>query len=175
MKVIFLDVDGVLSSFGERGLCALRLDMFAALVKATGAEVVLSSTWRHPHCREQRMRLQREFYARGVEFYGMTPVLDAPIGTGLLVKGHLRGDEIQVWLNGHRNGPDKVTSFVILDDDPNDEMGRLKPHLVKCDGYAGLTRQNCDDVVRILTEPEGDGGKGISKGKTPDLSNTQNV
>lgn len=153
MKVIFLDIDGVLSSFGERGLCSHRLDIFAALVKATGAVVVLSSTWRHPHCREQRMRLQRELYSRGeIEFHSFTPVLNQPIGSGLLMKGFMRGDEIQAWFNRHPSLA--VQSFVILDDDPNDEMGPLKPHLVKCDGYAGLTQVECDEIIRRLNVPE---------------------
>jgi len=151
MKVIFLDVDGVLSSMGPRGLCSQRLDMFAALVKATGALVVLSSMWRHPHCREQLMRLRRELYKRGVELFDSTPVLNELIGTGLLVKGTQRGDEIQTWLNQYRRGPEKVEAFVILDDDPNDEMGRLKPHLVKCDGYKGLTQIECDEIKKRLS------------------------
>lgn len=109
------------------------------------------------------MRLQRELGARGVEFDSFTPIA---------MELTTRGDEIQTWLNGHRR---EQVQFVILDDDPNDEMGRLKPHLVKCDGYAGLTQQNCDDVVRMLTGPEGSVRKGESEGKTADLSNTQSV
>lgn len=140
MKVIFLDVDGVVSSFGERGLCGLRLDMFADVVKQTGAEVVLSSTWRHPHCREQRMRLQRELGNRDVEFHSFTP---------MAMELKTRGDEIQTWLNGHRR---EQVEFVILDDDPNDEMGRLKPHLVKRDGYNGLTNADCEEIVRRLNQ-----------------------
>lgn len=141
IKFIFLDVDGVLSSFGERGLCGLRLDMFADVVKKTEAIVILSSTWRFPHCRDQRMRLQRELYQRGVEIADWTPI-DMELKT--------RGDEIQVCLNRYRR--DGVESFVILDDDPNDEMGRLKPHLVKCDGYNGLTNADCEEIVRRLNQ-----------------------
>jgi len=140
MKIIFLDVDGVLSSFGERGLCALRLDMFAAVVKQTGADVVLSSTWRMPQCRDQRMRLQHELGKRGAEIADWTPIA---------MDLKTRGDEIQVYMNRFRRG--EVTDFVILDDDPNDEMGALKSHLVKCDGYAGLTQENCEEIKRRLT------------------------
>ena len=138
MKIIFLDVDGVLSSFGERGLCGLRLDMFAGVVKKTGAKVILSSTWRLPHCRDQRMRLQRELYQRGVELEGFTPA-DADLQT--------RGDEIQTWLSRHRY---EGVQFVILDDDPNDEMGRLKPPLVKRECHQGLTQAECDDIIRRM-------------------------
>lgn len=39
---------------------------------------------------------------------------------------------------------------MILDDDPNDEMGELKPHLIKCDGYQGLTPDIAAKVVHRL-------------------------
>lgn len=145
MKVIFLDIDGVLSSFGGSGLCGTRLDLFADIVKQTGAEVVLSSTWRLTQCREQRMRLQSELYKRGVEMMGHTP-FDSNLRT--------RGDEIQTWLNGYRHAQEKVGAFVILDDDPNDEMGKLKPNLVKCDGYQGLTPAIAAEVVSRLNNGE---------------------
>lgn len=147
MKIIFLDVDGVLSSFGERGLCGLRLDMFAAVVKQTGAEVVLSSTWRLTQCNEQRRRLRLELCKRGVGMDYHTPA-DVDLKT--------RGDEIQTWLNGYRHAQDRVESFVILDDDPNDEMGPLKTHLVKCDGYSGLTNADCEEILRRLGPSKSD-------------------
>lgn len=149
LKVIFLDIDGVLSSFGLRGLCGTRLDLFADLVKQTGAKVVLSSTWRHSHCREQRMRLQQELGKRGVEFFGMTPVIETPIGTSNLVLGTQRGHEIGMWLDAAKSRHE-IAAFVILDDDPNNEMGELKPALVKCDGYQGLTTEIAAEVARKL-------------------------
>ena len=139
LKVIFLDIDGVLSSFGERGLCGARLDLFAYIVKQTGAEVVLSSLWRHPHCRDQRMRLQQELDKRGIELFGMTPIL-----------GTTRGEEIGQWLQSA--GRRLQINFVILDDDPKDEMGELQHALVKCDGYQGLTPDIADEVVRRLND-----------------------
>jgi hydroxymethylpyrimidine pyrophosphatase-like HAD family hydrolase len=147
MKVIFIDVDGVLAPWGIRGLCPHRLNLFAALAKATGAFVVLSSTWRLPQCKEQCKRLRVELFARGVEIYDSTPELQEPIGTGLLVKSQQRGQEIQAWINAYRQ---VITSFVILDDDPNDEMGTLKKHLIKCDGYQGLTETQCAEITRRL-------------------------
>lgn len=151
MKLLFLDVDGVLSSFGLHGLSSTHLDLFAQVVHKTGAEVVLSSTWRLPYGREQRMRLQQELYKRDIELFGMTPVLEHPIVPGVLYKGFLRGDEIQAYLTAasRRNN---ITSFAILDDDPNDEMGALKPHLVKCDGHAGLTEKEVAQLITMLGE-----------------------
>lgn len=149
LKVIFLDIDGVLSSFGLRGLCGTRLDLFADIVKRTGAEVVLSSTWRHPHCREQRMRLQQELGKRDVELFGMTPILDKPVGSFGLVGSVTRGTEIGAWLAAAKRRHE-ISAFVILDDDPSNEMGELHHALVKCDGYQGLTPDIAAEVVRRL-------------------------
>lgn len=149
MKVIFLDVDGVLAPHGMRGLCGVRIALLAAVVRQTGAEVVLSSTWRYPHCREQRMRLRRELWKHGVQLRGMLPILDVPVGAGGLVQASTRGEEIRAWLaewERHLN----VERYVILDDDPNDEMGDLKDCLVKCDGWAGLTKREAEEMVRRL-------------------------
>ncbi len=163
LRVIFLDIDGVLSCFGSRGLCATRLDLFAEIVKQTGAEVVLSSTWRHPHCRDQRMRLQQELGKREVEFFGMTPILNLPIGASSLVNGVQRGQEINAWLDAaHRRH--EISAFIILDDDPNDEMGDLKHALVKCDGYQGLTPEIAAEVVRRLNA---DGEARAESGTSP--------
>ena len=145
MKIIFLDVDGVLSCFGARGLCATRLDLFADIVKKTGAKVVLSSTWRYPHCREQRMRLMQELGKREVELFGMTPMLEAT--------DDQRGREIDQWVRSVNRRLN--LKFVILDDDPNNEItGNLRAHLVKCDGYQGLTAELATEVIRKLNTPQ---------------------
>ena len=140
LKLIFLDVDGVLSSGGLGGLCSTRLDLLADIVKKTGAELVLSSLWRHPHCREQRMGLQQELAKRGMELFGMTPLL-----------GQKRGMEIGSYLSSAERRHE--VSFVILDDDPNDDIGvDLHPHLIKCDGYQGLTHDTAAEAIRRLNE-----------------------
>ena len=85
------------------------------------------------------MRLQQELGKREVEFFGMTPIL-----------GTTRGEEIKQWINSASRRHE--INFVILDDDPNDEMGDLKPQLVKCDGYQGLTPDIAAEVVRRLND-----------------------
>jgi hypothetical protein len=147
MKLIFFDVDGVVAPFELRGLSSSHLDLFCDAVHKTGAEVVLSSTWRLPHCREQRMRLNVELYKRGVELFGATPVLNHPIQDSRLVSGVVRGDEIRAWLRENAGTSD---TFAILDDDPNNEMGDLNPRLIKCDGNIGLTEENCHQIIEML-------------------------
>jgi len=79
----------------------------------------------------------------------MTPVVDTPIGTSNLVLGTQRGHEIGMWLDAAKRRHE-IDAFVILDDDPSDEMGELKPALVKCDGYQGVTPAIAAEVVRRL-------------------------
>lgn len=152
IKVIFLDVDGVLSSFGVRGLCSTRLDLFADIVHQTGAEVVLSSTWRRPGCRDQRLRLLQELGKRNVELFGETPILDTQMGTTGLIQTVTRATEITAWLTAAQRRH-HITTYVILDDDPHHELVPLQHALVKCDGYEGLTRPLADQVIQRLTSP----------------------
>ena len=53
MKIVFLDIDGVLNCEGSRSRCVgyrgiddKKVENLAKIVKATGAEIVLTSTWK---------------------------------------------------------------------------------------------------------------------------------
>lgn len=146
LKVLFLDVDGVLSCFGVRGLCSTRLDILADLVHETHAKIVLSSTWRHEP--DQLERLEQELSKRGIHLFGCTPDLRSPVSeTSSLIRGVPRGREIASWLTDTATLL-PVGIFVILDDDPSNEMGDLQHALVKCDGYSGLTQDLAAEIVR---------------------------
>ena len=47
MKVIFLDIDGVLNTNSDREISDDKLKLLSELVSKTGADVVLSSSWRN--------------------------------------------------------------------------------------------------------------------------------
>lgn len=109
MKVLFLDVDGVLNSMtwfaSQPPTAVTEVDPAAVrriqrIVERTGARVVLSSSWRgsddHPG------ELEAKLVGAGVPIHGRTPRLE----------GH-RGDEIRAWLAVHP----EVTAFAIIDDD----------------------------------------------------------
>ena len=108
MKVIFLDIDGVLNCAktpNPRKLPYIAdprlLRRFARLVERSKAKVVLSSTWRYDPA--------GLFSARhwGIHFIDVIP--DMP--------GKPRRDEILAWLRHHP----RVKRFVVIDD----EYGRL--------------------------------------------------
>lgn len=144
--IVFLDIDGVLNSqefFRQREMtkenwrdldqsCIKELN---TITSASGARIVISSTW----------RLTNDFPAiigrlksQGVEgdIIGRTPRL-----------GRVRGDEIFAWMQCQIEWP----QFVILDDDS--DMGHLMDWLVRTDPVMGLCRLDVGMAVRILNRP----------------------
>ena len=154
MKVIFLDVDGVLNCqadfdkaskdqaahqelgnalVGDRQLTALQW-----LVKSTGAKIVMSSTWRLGQVGERhRLAIHAILFSRGLEFIGMT---------GSVGWGSNRGQEIQNWLDMHGD----VGSYVILDD-INDMLPRQQDNFVQTSfSGPGLLMNHVDKAIEIL-------------------------
>lgn len=128
MKVIFLDIDGVLNCKStpnprkfpyivDLGL----LERFKGLIDRTGAQVVLLSTWRHDPA--------GLFSAKhwGVPFADVIP--DMPKCP--------RRDEVLAWLADHP----EVTRFAIIDDE-DDELDELP--VFQPSGKTGIT----DEIVR---------------------------
>lgn len=106
------------------------------VIEATGAQVVVSSSWRFCH---NIVGLQKLLEYRGFkgELIDITPV-------NLVGPEKLRGHEIQAWLDLNP----EADRFVILDDD--DDMGHLKRYLVKVDKKVGLTEKNALEAISIV-------------------------
>lgn len=159
MKVLFLDIDGVLNSqqyFRLQYRAAQLLDLehkatqldpmaltfLDIIIEDTDCQVVISSVWRFGRTVPQLIDLLR---SRG--FRHTDHILDkTPDGCG-----SFRGLEIQSWLDANREQL-KVESFVILDDDS--DMGDLLPHLINIDGKEGLTGQKAGEVIDYLNNVE---------------------
>ena len=146
IKVIFLDVDGVLNSRkterttknGYTFVGVRHLKNLKQIVAATGAKVVLSSDWRYdrddPGHNSDFLELRDELRKYGIEFYGFTPEF----------LGAHRGAEIDAWLVEHP----EVESFVILDDRSDIEPN--KGHWVRTTMSRGLDIKETEDAIRIL-------------------------
>ncbi len=144
MKIIFVDIEGVLINLGSQRLgdqadpaCVARLNRLAA---ETQAALVVSSTWRSQDQGEITGLLQGWGVTAPVA--GVTDDLSyldltAPIGIR-------RGDEIGQWLDEHP----EVDDFVILDDD--DDMGSLRPYLVQTETDLGLTDDQATRAALLL-------------------------
>lgn len=140
MKVLFLDIDGVVNcktTFQTMEKGAIYLDPYMALLVGkiqldTGCEVVLSSSWRHypPDIEAVEQRI--------VKLYDKTPSLDSGF----------RGDEIAAWLGEHP----EVTRYAILDDES--DFHPWQP-LFKTSWDTGLDSYIAKEVIDYLND-EGD-------------------
>ncbi|MFO0553328.1 MAG: HAD domain-containing protein [Polyangiaceae bacterium] len=153
MRILFLDIDGVLNSDAwfrsKRNKTATNeLDVAAvkrldAIVERTGAKVVISSTWRTGLTREELAAILSKYGFRG-EVVDMTPVLRA--GEGRNAAGSpTRGDEIQAWLEAQPSPP---ISYVILDDQT--DLGALSVRQVFTTYDHGLLDEHIEQAVLFL-------------------------
>ena len=138
MKVIFLDIDGVLIN---RRSCKIGLDVpdhecverLNRIIAATSAVLVISSAWRIGRSVEELKDLMKLF---GVK----AKVIDRTICNW----NWIRGQEIENWLSFHED----VTQFIILDDDS--DIGELSSHLIQTKFEFGLTDENAMEAIERL-------------------------
>ena len=139
MKVIFLDIDGVMittnSPIGRFDpVCVKNLKQ---IMDRTGAYIVVSSTYRSLGF----VRLKELFAANGITkgLIGVTPVIQYGI----------RGEEIKQYIEEASLDPSStIDRFVIIDD--NDNMGELRPYLIQTNGKIGLDERIRDKVIEFL-------------------------
>ena len=163
MKVIFLDIDGVINShdniwartalwkdlgvpsrdeyghlFDER--CVMLLEW---IISKTGCKIVISSTWR----KSGLLAMERMWKDRGLpgEVVGVT--LSYPLKHVVDKYPNEDGDrgyEIQDWID--RNKPER---YCIIDDD-SDMLSHQS--FVQTDHISGLTFKKAKEVIKILNE-----------------------
>ena len=140
MKILFLDVDGVLNSRKDGNSIKLSTDshlrLLQEIVKATGAKIVLSSSWRVGPAKAFR-NLNNRLAEYGLEIMDSTPVLPG---------SSCKGDEIRQWLSD--NGQ-SVETFVILDDD-EDMAEFTDTNLVQTDSEYGLQDKEAGRCIDML-------------------------
>ena len=156
--VIFLDFDGVLNSIQSRirnpsgwnQLDPVLVGRVNRIIEATGASVVVSSTWRLSYRNDAEgavVRLGRILRENGFvgEVIDVTPHYN---GGGRFRSRMSRGLEIQFWMDKKGfDGP-----FVILDDDS--DMGHLMGFLVHTKDALGIQDEHVDDAINIIKNGE---------------------
>lgn len=111
MKVIFLDIDGVVTSSRDNGFRDFNLHVVHWLrwvCEVAPAQIVISSTWRHSFSREFWQTVFGEY----VHEDWRTPNGSRRQESGLWLSCK-RGDEIAQWLEHHP----EIEDYAILDDD----------------------------------------------------------
>jgi len=170
MKIIFLDIDGVLCTDKSVALPKLpfpedfympfrtgwdRLDVqcierLNTIVKKSNAKIVISSSWRVSCENEQQFKYLVDYlYFEGIraDIIDRTPTHSILKYNGLWEIGERitnRKIEIQQWLDDHTD----IESFVILDDDC--DMGKLSDYHVCTDELIGLQDYDVKKAIGIL-------------------------
>ena len=146
MKIIFLDIDGVLNTMSNWGSRPVEkrfspecISALNRITEYTGAKIVISSTWRNIMGYYELSDLLLFAGVKG-EIIGKTPPVK--------LSGGRRGEEIERFLYEYRKSEFDVSSFIILDD--NTDMGDLMEHLVWCDSKTGLTERLADIAIEKL-------------------------
>jgi hypothetical protein len=142
MKILFLDIDGVLNSV--RSCIAfdgypysnsnyekfddIAVNLIRKLCKTTNTKIILSSTWR--------------LFKGWDKLY---EVLNLPIIDKTPHKlSSTRGEEIDMWLSNN-----KVDKYAIVDDDSDILVYQL-PYFVKVDNTNGLSYENYLQLLKLL-------------------------
>lgn len=160
MKIIFLDIDGVLNHekfykerfekrYEEGSMsypyseidpeCVKNLNQ---LIKDTGAKVVISSTWRHSGLKYCEDALK--FHGFEGEIIDTTPSSRC----GMCV----RGNEILKWIQDHKDLVGEYynfTEYVILDDD-SDMLYMQRNNFLLIDRFVGFTMGDVFRAKKIL-------------------------
>lgn len=150
MKIIFLDIDGVLctsrshlSKHGRGGLMdewddVGALAIYRACKFGENVKIVVSSTWRK-FCLNPRDN--SDILGVRLAQFNLTQFLHTDWRTKEL--NGIRGHEIAKWMEEHPN----ATDYIILDDD-SDFLKHQYKNLIRTDFENGLTYS---DIKKILT------------------------
>lgn len=164
MKVIFLDIDGVLNSDEyidraknsqgiERHIDIDKVKLLKKAIDETGAKTVLTSSWRNSN----DIGPLRELLAKYEIYFDVTPFINWE-----------RGLEIKQWLLEHN----RVEDYIILDDEIYDSFDKeMLRHLVKVSDAngrglgEGLTQKDIDTINKKIWKSKGKFRKVICRRK----------
>ena len=170
MKIIFLDIDGVLNhnafyvkrheelkkgikkEYPYSEIDPTSVINLNSLISETDAKVVISSTWRHSGL---------EYCKDVLEHHGFKgDIID--ITPNLRSENCLRGNEILKWVKDNESIVGKYynfTEYVILDDD-SDMLYWQRNNFLRIDNFVGLTMGDVFQAKKILN-----GGKILNIGE----------
>lgn len=163
MKILFLDIDGVLNntpylqkrSYEEivsgvnnkvPPIDMFNMEQLNRVLKKTGCKIIVSSTWRGMGLEGVRKELEGAGVPENT-IVGVTPSIDGSLSN--------RGEEIAMWIEEQHfidsSCKDKidVKRYAIVDD-YNDMLEHQQPFFVFTTMEEGLTPSKADELIKIL-------------------------
>lgn len=158
-KAIFLDIDGVLNSYGKdskskcenyAGVDKNKVKRLAEIVQKTNAILVLTSTWK-VGWEKTTNKINKPIASYHVKY----------LNNHLKKKGNLiitdktkernlacRGMGIKAYLVEHP----EIINWVVLDDEIFEDFSKynILPHLIKINPEYGLTKKDADAAITML-------------------------
>ena len=154
MRCVFLDIDGVVNCWSTKerapskviGVEQRLIAHIKEIVDATGAKLVLSSTWRKDWAFNllngvDWEYLRDEFAKQDLYFLDYTPSR----------KDSHRGEEIKEWLESTEYD---VKSYVIIDDEMFDIRDLHKGHMVQTSFNSGIEPGAVKMAIDILAKED---------------------
>lgn len=156
MKVIFLDIDGVLNSqewYTERMEKESSYDYpfdefspelvrrFNKIIEKSKADIVVSSTWRIGRSLPELRDLFR--------FVGIKGNVIGKTSSNEFRGDYVRGKEIKQWLEEQR----EEIQYVIIDDD-NDMLPEQQEHFIKTTWMYGIEEKHEIEVIKKLNNDD---------------------
>lgn len=153
MKVIFLDIDGVLNFEGSQakapngcvGISEAPMKKLSKFIKETGAKIVLISTWQKDWAFDEEsldgnQKLICQYLNKKFERHGIR-IMDKVGG-----QAQERMERINEWLSKRPN----VDKWVVLDDEVFPGYIDIKPKFVRTNYLFGLQDEDIEYMRKVL-------------------------
>lgn len=158
MKVIFLDIDGVLNCQSSESMCGgmigiddKKVKVLEEIVNKTNAKIVLCSSWKTFWERYEKIEQNEmgNYLDRKLKRHRLS-ILDKTVD-----RGSNRGYGIKQWLLNK----EYIESWIVLDDDIFDdyESEGIMEHLIKTkfyDDLGGLQEEHVKQAIKILNSED---------------------
>lgn len=160
MKIVFLDVDGVLhpaTAQPEKMFQPGSMAVLQQIVQESGAKIVLHSGWKNMLDAQlrpvipQAETLLSALASAGLSLHDVTPNFADEAIIKARAFSRVKPKEIKHWLSSCRS----VDGWLVLDDIPlQDDL--ISPHQLVTDPHTGLTEADLPNALHILSLPAPD-------------------
>ena len=139
-NILFTDFDGVITTYKSGWhIEPEKVKHIEEILEKTNAKIVVTSSWKIG-CKDVEMFINK--YFQNTDSLFAKSIIDITDSMG-----QSRGDEIQDWLNAHK---DEVEEYVILDDDC-DMLTEQLFHFIQTDTYEGITEREVKMAIQLFT------------------------